>query len=279
MTPRPNTTTFGNELINKPHRVKSSQRTDISDSTGFASPSMLILQNVFSSPVSSNFPDELVSPHSESADVKNEDSSRDAESTPRANLSFDETPAAATASTPEDIDYAAREEESLALARALMAEEAMAVSYAMSVDYLTHNRDQFSEEDLAALQAAMEEEDEDAAAAAEEVEEAEANGGLSYDFMLRLGERMGDVKSERWSRVAREKIELLDTFEYDPATTADKDANDCAVKCLVCQFPYEAKECLRCLPCGHTFHSECVDTWLMGKNWCPYCRQAIVEES
>ena len=52
------------------------------------------------------------------------------------------------------------EEESIALARALMAEEAMAASYAMSMDYLRNNRDQFSEEDLAALQAAMDDDEE-----------------------------------------------------------------------------------------------------------------------
>jgi hypothetical protein len=166
------------------------------------------------------------------------------------------------------------EEESIELARALMAEEAMAVSYQMSVDYLRYNRDQFSEEDLAALQAAMEEEEE----VEQVVEGDQEDGGMSYELMLRLGEQMGDVKSERWSRVAREKIACLPTFKYDPAKTTDKDENDCEVKCMVCQFSYEKKECLRRLPCGHCFHTECVDRWLMAKDCCPYCRQAIVNE-
>jgi hypothetical protein len=165
------------------------------------------------------------------------------------------------------------EEESIELARALMAEEAMAVSYHMSIDYLRHNRDQFSEEDLAALQAAMED-DEDEGQAVEEEEE----DGMSYELMLRLGERMGDVKSERWARVAREKIAALPTFQFDEKTVKGKDENDCEVKCLVCQFPYETAECLRRLPCGHCFHTDCVDQWLMSKDCCPYCRTAIVEE-
>jgi hypothetical protein len=165
------------------------------------------------------------------------------------------------------------EEESIELARALMAEEAMAVSYNMSVDYLHHNRDQFSDEDLAALQAAMEDEEEE-----QVVEGDQEDGGMSYELMLRLAEQMGDVKSERWSRVAREKIACLPTFKYDASKTTDKDENDCEVKCLVCQFSYETKECLRRLPCGHCFHTECVDQWLMAKDCCPYCRQAIVDE-
>jgi hypothetical protein len=163
------------------------------------------------------------------------------------------------------------EEESVALAQALMAEEAMAVSYAMSVDYLRHNQDQFSEEDLAALQAAM---------AEEEVEvEVEADDGddMSYELMLRLGERLGDVKSERWARVAQEKIAALPTLRFDPETVRGKDDNDCDVKCLVCQFSYEKDDVLRRLPCEHCFHAACVDQWLKSKDCCPYCRTTIVK--
>ena len=173
----------------------------------------------------------------------------------------------------EAAERARREdEESIALARALMAEEAMAVSYRMSMDYLRHNRDQFSEEDLAALQAAMEDDEDD-------INDGDLPGdGMSYELMLRLGEQIGDVKSERWSRIAREKIEALPTFEFDHALTKEKDENDSDVKCLVCQFQYEDKECLRRLPCGHCFHAECIDQWLLGKNVCPYCRKTIVDE-
>lgn len=163
------------------------------------------------------------------------------------------------------------EEESIALARALMAEEAMAVSYRMSVDYLLHNRDQFSEEDLAALQAAMEENEQD-----EEIDE-EDTGDMSYELMLRLGERLGDVKTERWSQIAREKINALPTFTFTHTGLQNMDENDCAVKCLVCQFAYENDECLRRLPCGHCFHRECVDQWLASKDFCPYCRKSILE--
>lgn len=163
------------------------------------------------------------------------------------------------------------EEESLALARALMAEEAMAVSYHMSVDYLRHNRDQFSEEDLAALQAAMEEED-------VEEEAEEDDGGMSYELMLRLGEQLGDVKSERWSRIAQEKISELPTFQFEPDAVKDKDENDSEVKCLVCQFAYEKDESLRRLRCGHCFHRDCIDQWLQSKDFCCYCRTPIIEE-
>lgn len=181
-----------------------------------------------------------------------------------------------TATESEEDRQRREEEESLALARALMAEEAMAVSYHMSVDYLRNNQDQFSEEDLAALQAAMEEDE----VVDEELEEAvEADNSMSYELMLRLGERLGDVKSERWSRIAREKIDQQPTFKFDPEAVKGMDENDCNVKCLVCQFAYEKDETLRRMTrCNHCFHKDCIDQWLMSKDFCPYCRKSIVED-
>ena len=168
------------------------------------------------------------------------------------------------------------EEESIELARALMAEEAMAVSYQMSNDYLRNNRDQFSEEDLAALQAAMEEDEIEAHEAHGVVEQ--EDGTLSYDLMLRLGDTLGDVKTERWQQVAQGKINQLPTFKFDPTKVQGLDENDCRVKCLVCQFSYEDGEDLRHLGCSHCFHTECVDQWLQSKDCCPYCRTAITKE-
>lgn len=170
------------------------------------------------------------------------------------------------------------EEESLELARALMAEEAMA-SYAQSLDYLQNNRDQFSEEDLAALQAAMDEEqaqhEVELNAEAEEALDGDGNGD-SYEFMLRLGERIGDVKTERWTQVAKQKIENIPIVQFDPEKVHNtKDTNDCDTKCLVCQEEYCKGEDLRKLPCGHCFHKECVDQWLLSKDFCPYCRTTL----
>mmetsp|Transcript_12850 Transcript_12850/g.30047 ORF Transcript_12850/g.30047 Transcript_12850/m.30047 type:complete len:262 (-) Transcript_12850:1255-2040(-) len=173
------------------------------------------------------------------------------------------------------------EQESLELARALMAEEAMA-SYAQSLDYLRNNQDQFSEEDLAALQTAMDEEQHqhelEINADAEDAIDGDDNGD-SYEFMLRLGERIGDVKSERWAQVAQKKIDVLPIVEFDKEIFSNKkDTNDCDIKCLVCQEEYSEGEQLRKLPCGHCFHKDCVDQWLLSKDFCPYCRTTLEKE-
>ncbi len=167
------------------------------------------------------------------------------------------------------------EEESEALARRLMAEEAMA-SYAQSTNFLQAHANEYSEEDLRALQALMAEEDPMNDEVDEEEHESEE---LSYDALLRLGEQIGDVKSERWAMKARDEIEKLPTVRFCKEMAMGKDENDCSVKCLVCQYAYEEDEKLRVLPCGHIFHCECIDEWLLTKDHCPYCRQSILDKN
>jgi len=184
----------------------------------------------------------------------------------------------------EDEDHRRQKEaeaESEELARQLMAEEAMA-SYAMSTNFLRDHANDYTEEDLAALQAIMNEENPETMENTENeedyVEEA-ASEDLSYDTLLRLGERMGDVKSERWALIASEMIDKLPKKIFTKAMSAGKDENDCGVKCLVCQCAFEEAETIRILPCQHYFHEGCIDQWLLTKDNCPYCRVSIVNEN
>eukprot|EP00816_Leptocylindrus_hargravesii_P005279 CAMPEP_0196815678 /NCGR_PEP_ID=MMETSP1362-20130617/51192_1 /TAXON_ID=163516 /ORGANISM="Leptocylindrus danicus, Strain CCMP1856" /LENGTH=812 /DNA_ID=CAMNT_0042192725 /DNA_START=150 /DNA_END=2588 /DNA_ORIENTATION=- len=48
-----------------------------------------------------------------------------------------------------------------------------------------------------------------------------------------------------------------------------------AEDCPICLVEYEQGDLLRCLPCGHDFHTECVDHWLRSNSTCPQCRQEI----
>ena len=155
-----------------------------------------------------------------------------------------------------------------------MAEEAMA-SYAMSSNFLQDHADDYTQEDLAALRAIMAEENPEVQEE-EEVENESTSEDLSYETLLQIGERIGDVKAERWALVAREKIEQLPKVKFTCSMSKGKDENDCAVKCLVCQCPYEEGESLRRLPCNHFFHEDCIDQWLLTKDTCPYCRVSIV---
>lgn len=170
------------------------------------------------------------------------------------------------------------EAESVELARALMAEEAMA-SYEQHFMFV---RDDFmSDEDRAVWQAAMREEERDEAANVLGGNR-DADGEISYETMLELGERIGDVKTERWTMVAKKEIEKLSTFTYHDLSTTHqnaicKDASES--KCLVCQCEYENGDRLCRLPCEHVFHREgCIDQWLLTHDFCPYCRQSILDD-
>ncbi len=169
-------------------------------------------------------------------------------------------------------------EESEALARQLMEEEAMA-TYAMSAEYLRDNADQFSSEDLAALQAAMVEEAPISNDEEESFFDNDASNNLSYETLLRLGESIGDVKEERWAMIASEKIQKIPTVLFTQTMAEGKDENHTEVKCLICQFAYEDREVLRRLPCSHYFHKECNDNWMKAKDTCALCRKSIVSGS
>jgi len=165
------------------------------------------------------------------------------------------------------------QEESENLARQLMAQEAME-SYRLSTHFLEENAAAYSPEDLAALQAALGEGDslEDSINEDDETDEE-----LSYEAMLRISERLGDVKQERWEMVATKEISKLPIVNYtDFLVNNFKAGDDFLCKCLICQCSYEEGEKLRKLPCNHYFHAECVDQWLQSKWKCPYCRQSII---
>ncbi|WVZ72793.1 hypothetical protein U9M48_021200 [Paspalum notatum var. saurae] len=59
-----------------------------------------------------------------------------------------------------------------------------------------------------------------------------------------------------------------------PTTTT---ASSALVDCPVCLGPAEPGEMVRRLPkCGHEFHADCVDAWLLKHSTCPVCRAAVV---
>ena len=185
-------------------------------------------------------------------------------------------------SEPEETDEQRRlreEEESIELARMMEAEEA-ALVYHNQLAMLRENPDHFSEEDLAVFRAIEEqdrreeEERERAAELAADGEEEEEE--LSYDALLSLSERIGDVRTERWALVAQKHIDRLPLETYDAKAATSAHNDDSEVKCLVCQHEYNDQEQLRRLPCGHVFHAECVDEWLMKNDNCLYCRKCIV---
>ncbi|CAM9493340.1 unnamed protein product [Scytosiphon promiscuus] len=60
-----------------------------------------------------------------------------------------------------------------------------------------------------------------------------------------------------------------------PASDSSLEDGDTAavVTCTICLASYEEEELIKVLPCGHDFHSGCLDSWLERKAVCPLCKE------
>jgi hypothetical protein len=58
-------------------------------------------------------------------------------------------------------------------------------------------------------------------------------------------------------------------IEKIPLVSICKDSDLSREECSVCLSSYKDGECARALACGHNFHKNCIDTWLMINNSCP----------
>ncbi|KAL4223716.1 hypothetical protein ACF0H5_017183 [Mactra antiquata] len=48
--------------------------------------------------------------------------------------------------------------------------------------------------------------------------------------------------------------------------------------CAICLEKFFLKQKLRVLPCGHYFHTKCVDPWLVRSHTCPLCKLNIIDK-
>eukprot|EP00419_Tripos_fusus_P001547 CAMPEP_0172680114 /NCGR_PEP_ID=MMETSP1074-20121228/16544_1 /TAXON_ID=2916 /ORGANISM="Ceratium fusus, Strain PA161109" /LENGTH=159 /DNA_ID=CAMNT_0013498391 /DNA_START=367 /DNA_END=846 /DNA_ORIENTATION=- len=83
----------------------------------------------------------------------------------------------------------------------------------------------------------------------------------------------GSSTNEMWthllSGVAVEKAELV------RAVLMARGGNS-GISCAVCLGNYESGALLRLLPCGHRFHQDCVDHWLIKQSrTCPLCSKRV----
>lgn len=172
--------------------------------------------------------------------------------------------------------------ESERLARQLMEEESLRVMQRLQ-DALREPVDEDSiarmEEDDPDLAFAMRLQREEAMAEEEEtmefVEGDEEDEEMTYEEMLELGQRIGDVKEERWKLRAQKYIEAMPLIIFDAAKTSSTPRKCTMETCLVCQCAYEDGDTLKKLPCGHLYHVDCIDPWLGMKNTCPVCKKSV----
>lgn len=70
---------------------------------------------------------------------------------------------------------------------------------------------------------------------------------------------------------SQEVIDSMPAIDYSPELLDSGVETSCAV----CLSDFELGDGLRKLPCGHSFHRACIDTWLKRNKVCPLCLQDI----
>ncbi|CAH2051726.1 unnamed protein product, partial [Thlaspi arvense] len=89
---------------------------------------------------------------------------------------------------------------------------------------------------------------------------------MSYEELLALGERIGDV-----STGLKEDV-ILKTMKQHKYTSSSTEFHQDIEPCCICQEEYVEGDDLGTLECGHGFHKDCIKQWVMLKNLCPICK-------
>lgn len=76
----------------------------------------------------------------------------------------------------------------------------------------------------------------------------------------------------------RAVVESFPTFNY--SAVKELKIGKGALECAVCLTEFDDDDTLRLIPkCGHVFHSDCIDPWLVGHTTCPVCRSNLIPDA
>jgi hypothetical protein len=71
--------------------------------------------------------------------------------------------------------------------------------------------------------------------------------------------------------LTKEQIDSLPLVEFSCETCSDSFCSGCSI----CLADFEDKDAVRRLPCGHDFHQNCIDLWLLRNKRCPLCMRGV----
>lgn len=95
---------------------------------------------------------------------------------------------------------------------------------------------------------------------------------MSYEELLALEERIGNVSTGVSPDVLAQKLKKTRYSSLDAVVA--RYSQECDIKCSICQEEYEEGDELGKIECGHGYHAQCIQQWLVQKNQCPICKAA-----
>lgn len=89
--------------------------------------------------------------------------------------------------------------------------------------------------------------------------------------VLERGEELNNGQAQTATQL---EIKELGSQTYECVGIECKEKN--SEFCTICQENYDTDSLVKTLPCGHFFHCECIEPWLLNcSNLCPICRKII----
>ncbi|KAG2304698.1 hypothetical protein Bca52824_033349 [Brassica carinata] len=98
---------------------------------------------------------------------------------------------------------------------------------------------------------------------------------MSYEELLALSERIGTVNTGLPEEDVKNHLKTRTCSGTNLSQTKDRETEPCTI----CQESFKNEEKIATLDCGHEYHAECLEKWLIVKNVCPICKsEALVME-
>ena len=88
---------------------------------------------------------------------------------------------------------------------------------------------------------------------------------MSYEQLLQLEENVGNVNKG----LTIDNIKKIPKVFYKKVLFEDND------NCIICMENFNENELVKQLKCGHIFHDDCIEHWLLEQKTCPFCKEEI----
>jgi hypothetical protein len=93
-----------------------------------------------------------------------------------------------------------------------------------------------------------------------------SRGSVSAEAEKRNGREPDFFEALTWGEDGRVPLDMLPTWKF-----ISKNAETC----IICSSNFRKGEIVRCLPCLHWYHKDCVDRWLATNMSCPVCKTVL----